>query len=76
MPPKGKTNNAKGRPTGIPNKSTAHVREMITAFIKRNAENLQTEFDALDGPEKFRVIEKLLPYVLPKVESESHSIHQ
>lgn len=70
MPPKGQTNNANGRPPGTPNKSTAQLRQFITAFIEHNAENLQSEFDKMDGPEKFRVIEKLLPYVLPKMETQ------
>lgn len=73
MPPKGQTNNANGRPPGIPNKSTAQLRQFITAFVERNAEHLQSEFDKMDGPEKFRVIEKLLPYVLPKMEPQKTS---
>lgn len=63
---KGHTNNPKGRPTGTPNKSTQELRSFIQAFIEKNSENLQDEFDKLEGSDKFRVIEKLLPFVLPK----------
>ncbi len=68
MPPKGKTNNPNGRPPGVPNKSTARIRNFVTAFIEQNTPALQSEFEKLDGKDKFRVIERLLPYVLPKVE--------
>ena len=66
---KGHTNNPKGRPTGTPNKSTQELRSFILAFIEKNTENLQDEFDKLEGSEKFRVIEKFIQYILPKYSS-------
>ena len=75
---KGHTNNPKGRPTGTPNKSTQELRSFIQSFIEKNSKNLQDEFDKLEGSDKFRVIEKLLPFVLPKCSTvtltETHSI--
>ena len=73
MPPKGKSNNPNGRPPGVPNKSTARIRKFVTEFIEHNTPELQSEFEKLEGVDKFRVIERLLPYVLPKVEPEPFS---
>lgn len=63
---KGTTNNPNGRPPGTPNKSTSEMRDFIQAFIEHNSEAMQAEFEKLEGPDKFRVIEKLLPYVLAR----------
>ena len=56
MPPKGKTNNPKGRPKGIPNKSTAEIKEAAQAYgpaalttlatIMRNSDNDQARMAA------------------------------
>lgn len=74
---KGTTNNPNGRPKGTPNKSTKEMRDFLQAFVEDNLESLQSEFDELEGADKFRVIEKLLPYILPKHNSISlQSIEQ
>jgi hypothetical protein len=63
---KGMTNNPNGRPKGKPNKTTTEMREFLQAFVENNLDDLQQEFDALEGADKFRALEKLLPYILPK----------
>ena len=56
-----------GRQAGSPNKTTKQLREFIQTFIESNLESLQDEFENLEGADKFRALEKLLPYVLPKI---------
>lgn len=68
----GKRPNA-GRPPGVPNKSTAGMRDFLQSFIEHNAETMQADFDKLEAVDKFRVLEKLWPYLLPKVEPETLS---
>jgi hypothetical protein len=63
---KGKTNNPNGRPVGSPNKTTAEIKSLITDFVGRNINTLQTDFEALDPKDRLAFFEKLLPYVIAK----------
>jgi hypothetical protein len=64
-----RTNNPNGRPKGVPNKTTTELRSFIQAFIEKNSENMQKDFEQLEASEKFRVLDRLLSYVLPKMNS-------
>lgn len=63
---KGITNNPYGRPTGKPNKATTELRELMKSFIEANFDDLQREYDRLEGIDKFRVMEKFMQYIIPK----------
>ncbi|MBQ6080487.1 MAG: hypothetical protein IJK93_09460 [Muribaculaceae bacterium] len=63
---KGKTNNPNGRPKGVPNKVTKTVREWITDFINDNRAQLEKDIKKLTPYERIRVIERFLPYIIPK----------
>lgn len=64
-----RTNNPNGRPKGVPNKTTTELRSFIQAFIEKNSVNMQKDFEQLEASEKFRVLDRLLSYVLPKINS-------
>ncbi len=66
---KGQTNNPAGRPKGIPNRLTKELRCTLKAVIDQELENLPEILDSLEGKDRLEFICKLLPYVLPKVES-------
>ena len=61
----------KGRPKGVPNKSTARAKEAIAEFVDSNAVKLQGWLDQIaetDGPlEAFKAFTGLLEYHVPKL---------
>ena len=67
---KGITNNPYGRPKGTPNKTTAEMREAIQAFVERNIQQMQDDFDQLDSAERLRILERFMQYLLPRYASQ------
>lgn len=67
---KGITNNPFGRPKGTPNKTTAEMREAIQAFVERNIQQMQDDFDQLDSAERLRILERFMQYLLPRYASQ------
>jgi hypothetical protein len=63
---KGHTNNRNGRPVGSLNKTTTEIKSLITDFVGRNMESLQSDFDKLEPKDRLAFFEKLLPYVIAK----------
>ncbi len=68
---KGMTNNLNGRPAGSKNKATAEIRELLTAFISENWENVQQDFMNLEPKDRLAFYEKILQYTLPKLQSQT-----
>lgn len=68
--PKGKTGNPNGRPKGQPNKITSTVRSWIVQLINDNREQLEQDFKNLEPEKRLAMLEKFLPYLMPKVASD------
>jgi uncharacterized protein (UPF0305 family) len=66
---KGQTGNPKGRPRGTPNKTTSEVKGWIAGLIDRNRRQLEKDLKALEPRERWQVIEKLMAYTVPKMQS-------
>ena len=66
---KGKTNNPKGRPKGTPDKVTTELRQWVQQLIDDNRERLARDFDTLDPAERWRIVEKLMQYTVPKMQA-------
>lgn len=66
---KGKSGNVSGRPQGSKNKTTATIRQWLVELINANRQQLQDDLLQLEPKERLQIIEKFLPYIMPKAES-------
>jgi len=66
---KGQTGNPRGRPRGTPNKLTAELRERISDFLNANWEKIEKDFGTLDPEKRVLLYEKLLAFILPRLQS-------
>ena len=71
---KGQTNNAAGRPKGIPNKVTSDLREWTKRLIEDNREQLEDDLEALEPKERWAIVEKLMQYSIPKMQATTAQI--
>ena len=65
-----------GRSKGTPNKLTKELRSVLKGVVYNELETIQDKFEHLDPKERLELLIKLLPFVLPKVESASHTINE
>lgn len=56
-----------GRQKGTPNKNTKPLRDWFLSLIDENRAQIEKDLKALEPKERLQWIEKILPYVLPKV---------
>lgn len=76
-PPKGVTNNPKGRPKGIPNKLTKESKEVLLHIFETLSDVIVSEYLNIDKvkslpPEvllEFYI--KIIPYLIPKAETKT-----
>lgn len=61
-----------GRQKGTPNKATATVRDIFSAFVEANAETVQALFDRVaenDPAKALDLLARLAEFVIPKLAS-------
>lgn len=63
---KGMTNNKSGRPKGTPNKTTTELKQWINILISNNIQQLTKDLKKMEPAERWRIVEKLMAYVIPK----------
>ena len=58
-----------GRQRGTPNKVTADLRKVLKQIIAAELEALPETLEKLPGKDRVELVLKLMPFVLPKIES-------
>ena len=66
MARKGITNNPKGRPKGIPNKTTTDLRQWVKSLLDDNRGVFEADLKNIDSAQRLNVLEKLMQYCIPK----------
>jgi hypothetical protein len=61
-----KKGEAKGKPKGALNRSTAEIRTMLQTFVEANISKLQADFDKLQPEKRLIFFDKMLSQILPK----------
>ena len=65
-----------GRQKGTPNKLTKELRSVLKDILYQELEQIQTHLDTLKPKERVELLIKLMPFVLPKVTSISHTTNE
>jgi len=63
-----------GRTKGSKNKLTKEIREVLTTTLEGELENIQALLDQLEPKDRIDAIAKLMPYVAPKLTSQTINI--
>ena len=60
-----------GRELGTPNKTTSELRKVLKHMVDDELQNIQDNINELEPKERIELLIKLLPYVMPKVQTVS-----
>ena len=62
-----------GRPKGAKNKINTELRELIQNLFDDNYQTIQDDLEALEPKDRLKFLSDLLPYLLPKLQSTTHT---
>ena len=62
-----------GREKGTPNKLTKEIRKILNDIVHKELEKAEENLNTLEPKQRLEILTKLMPYVLPKVESISET---
>ena len=65
-----------GREKGTPNRLTKELRTLLKDILYQELEEIQERLELLKPKERLELLIKLMPYVLPKTTSISHTINE
>ena len=65
-----------GRTKGTPNKLTKELRTVLKNILYNEIEKIEEYLDGLEPKEKIDTIIKLMPYILPKTSTISHTANE
>ena len=65
-----------GRQKGTPNRMTKELRVLLKDIMYQELEKIQERFSLLEPKQRIELIIKLMPYILPKVNSISHTANE
>ena len=65
-----------GRQKGTPNRLTKELRGILKEIISNELECLEVHLDKIEPKQRVELLIKLMPYILPKVESVSHTANE
>ena len=65
-----------GRKKGTPNRLTKELRVLLKDIMYQELEEIQERFSLLEPKQRIELIIKLMPYILPKVNSISHTTNE
>ena len=64
------------RKKGTPNRMTKELRSILKDMMYQEIENIQDNLDQLNPKERLELLIKLMPFVLPKTTSISHTSNE
>ena len=65
-----------GRQKGTPNKLTKEIRTVLKDLIYKELDEIQEHLNSLEPKQRLKLVIKLIPFVLPKVDSIFHSANE